>query len=185
MKTLTSTEIKRLNRGWRRRTSGRVRLVLVSLSNPFNVGAIFRTAAVLGVELVYLVGSTPGPDEAKVRKTGLGTEHQVPSSRVTTLAEATDGARSDGFAIVALELASDAAAVVSYPFVDKTCLVVGNEGHGLSPAALALCDSAVYLPQPGKVASLNVATATALALYEVRRAEWARTVVASDPGATV
>ena len=172
MKSLNPTEIKRLNRSWRRRTESRVRVVLVSLSNPFNVGSILRTAAVFGVESVYLVGATPGPDDAKVHKTGLGTERAVPTQRVPTLAAAVADARSDGFAVVAVELATDAVAITDHVFTDATCLVIGAEGHGLSPASLAECDRAVYLPQPGKVASLNVAAATSIAIFEVRRAEW-------------
>lgn len=172
MKTLGTTEIKRLNRQWRRRSTGRIALVLTSLSNPFNVGAILRTSAVLGVELVYLVGSTPGPGDAKVAKTGLGTEHAVPTRRVATLAEAAQAARADGFTVVALELATDAVPLAEFAYPPAVCLVIGNEGHGLSPAALAECDAAVYVPQVGKVASLNVATATAIAVYEARRSEW-------------
>jgi tRNA (guanosine-2'-O-)-methyltransferase len=49
---------------------------------------------------------------------------------------------------------------------------VGHEDHGVSAAALAACDEAAYLPLAGKVGSLNVATAVAIALYEVRRREW-------------
>lgn len=172
MKTLGTTEIKRLNRDWRRRSTGRIALVLAGLSNPFNVGAILRTSAVLGVEVVYLVGTTPGPGDAKVAKTGLGTEHTVTTRRVATLAEAAAQARAEGFAIVALELASEAMPLADFAYPAATCLVIGNEGHGLSPSGLAECDAAVYVPQVGKVASLNVATATAIAVYEVRRHEW-------------
>lgn len=174
MKTLGDTDIKRLNREWRRRSSGRIALALAGLSNPFNVGAILRTGAVLGVEMVYLVGATPGPGDAKVAKTGLGTERTVPTRRVDTLAEAAAQARGAGFAVVALELAGGAVPLAEFPYGAATCLVIGNEGHGLSPAGLAECDAAVYVPQVGRVASLNVAAATAIALYEVRRAEWAR-----------
>lgn len=184
MKTLSATEIKRLNREWRRRSRTRVALVLAGLSNPYNVGSILRTSAVLGVEVVYLVGATPGPGDAKVAKTGLGTERSVVTRRVPTLADAAELARADGFTVIALELASDATPLAEHTFTAATCLVIGNEGHGLAPAALAECDAAVYVPQGGKVASLNVATATSIALYEVRRAEWqgrADPTLGSDP----
>jgi tRNA (guanosine-2'-O-)-methyltransferase len=51
-------------------------------------------------------------------------------------------------------------------------LVIGHEDRGLSKAALAGCDELAFIPQLGKIASLNVATATAIALYEVRRRAW-------------
>lgn len=172
MKTMSTTEIKRLNRAWRRRSEGRIALALVSLSNPFNVGSIMRSAAVFGVETVWLVGATPGPAEAKVKKTGLGTESGIPTPRTGTAAEAAAAARAAGFRVVALELAGEAEPILAYDFNQPTCLVIGNEGHGLPPSALFECDAAVYVPQPGRVASLNVATATSIALYEVRRQAW-------------
>lgn len=172
VKTLSTTEIKRLNREWRRRSDARLSLVLAGLSNPFNVGSILRSAAVFGVETVWFVGSTPSPSDAKVHKTGLGTEHGLATPRVDSVADAAAAARADGFAVIALELASGATEIGSHPFGGATCLVIGNEGHGLSPVALASCDAAVYVPQPGKVASLNVAAATSIAIYEVRRQDW-------------
>ncbi len=171
MKALTTTEIKRVNREWRRRTTGELSLALVSLSNPFNVGSIYRTAAVLGVDTIYLVGATPGPGEAKVHKTGLGTEHGVVTVRVPSLPDLAHG--SDG-RLVAVELAEGATALHEFTFAAGDCLVLGSEGHGLSPASLAVCDAAVFVPQPGKVASLNVASAAGLAAYEVRRQQWVR-----------
>lgn len=181
MKTLTTTEIKRLNRAWRRRSDGRLALALVSLSNPYNVGSILRSATVFGVETVWLVGATPGPADAKVKKTGLGTETAIPTPRVPTLAEAGAAARAVGFRVIALELATDAEPIATYDFSSPTCLVIGNEGHGLPPSALAACDGVVYVPQPGKVASLNVAMAASIALYEVRRQGWN---LSADDGTT-
>lgn len=171
-KSLSDTEIKRLNRGWRRRTNRVLDLVLVSLSNPYNVGAILRTAAVLGVRIVHLVGATPGPDHPGVRKTGLGTEHKVLTVRHDDLAAAVAAAHADQLQVLALELATDAEPLHERAVGLRVALVIGNEGHGLSPASLALCDAAAYLPQVGRVESLNVATATAIAVYEIRRQEW-------------
>ena len=152
---------------------GRLALALVSLSNPFNVGSILRSAAVFGVETVWLVGATPGPADAKVKKTALGTESAIATQRVGTAAEAATALAGAGFQVVALELASDARPISECDLTGPTCLVIGNEGHGLPPSALAACDAAVYVPQPGKVASLNVAAATSIALYELRRQGWA------------
>jgi tRNA (guanosine-2'-O-)-methyltransferase len=52
------------------------------------------------------------------------------------------------------------------------CVAVGNEDHGCSAALLAAADAIAYIPQPGKVGSLNVAAATAIALAEARRRDW-------------
>ena len=173
MAALTETEIKRLNRGWRRATEHRLRLVLADLANPFNVGSIFRTAAVLGVERVYLTGATPGPSHAGVAKTALGTTNALDVVTVPAVADAVAAAREDGFTVYAVELAQDAAPLSRCEIAADACLVLGNEAHGLSRTALAACDQALYVPQVGRVASLNVATAAAIAMYEARRQEWA------------
>ncbi len=165
MKAMTTTQIKRVNREWRRQTAGSLSLALVNLSNPFNVGSIYRTAAVLGVDTIHLVGATPGPEQAKVHKTGLGTEHGVETVRVPAL-QGVSGR------LVAVELADEAVPIHEFAFADGDVLVLGSEGHGLPPSALAVCAAAVFVPQPGRVASLNVAMAATLAIYEVRRQEW-------------
>jgi tRNA (guanosine-2'-O-)-methyltransferase len=170
---MTVTDIKRLNRDWRRRTQGSVSVALVSLSNPFNVGSIYRTAATLGADTVYLVGATPTALEPKVRKTSLGTEKAVQTVQVATLADVAGQVLAQGGVMTAVALASGAVPIHEHPFPDTVCLVLGSERHGLSPSGLNICDNAVFVAQPGKVASLNVSVAAGLALYEFRRQHWA------------
>jgi tRNA (guanosine-2'-O-)-methyltransferase len=99
---MTVTDIKRLNRDWRRRTRGSVSVALVSLSNPFNVGSIYRTAATLGADTVYLIGATPTALEPKVRKTSLGTEKAVQTVQAASLAEVADQVRAEGGVMTAV-----------------------------------------------------------------------------------
>ena len=174
MRPMTVTDIKRLNRDWRRRTSGSVSVALVSLSNPFNVGSIYRTAATLGADTVYLIGATPTALEPKVRKTSLGTEKAVRTVQAATLAGVAVQVHAQGGVMTAVELAAGAVPIHEHAFPDNVCLVLGSERHGLSPLGLSLCDNAVFVAQPGKVASLNVSVAASLALYEFRRQHWSR-----------
>jgi tRNA G18 (ribose-2'-O)-methylase SpoU len=169
---LRPTDVKRLNREWRRRTEGRLALLLDSVSQPFNVGSIVRTAAAFGVECVWLCGNTPDLDLPAVGKTALGTDRFLSAYREPSPAAAAKDAAEDGFRVVAVELASGAVPLFEAPLEGDICLAIGNEDHGCSPALLAAVSSAAYIPQVGRVGSLNVAVAAAIALGEVRRREW-------------
>jgi tRNA (guanosine-2'-O-)-methyltransferase len=169
---LDGTGMKRLHREWRRRSTDRVALVLDSVQGPFNVGAIVRTAAAYRVEHLWLAGTTPPLRAANVQKTALGTDRYVTSTSVEKAVTAIDDARAAGYRVVALELADGAVPLHDLAQTAATCLVIGHEDHGVSAAALAAADEVAFLPQLGRVGSLNVATATALAISELRRKEW-------------
>ena len=174
MKQLDGTGMKRLHREWRRRTGGRVGVVLDDVQGPFNVGAVIRTAAALRVEDVWLAGRTPDPDDAKVGKTALGTHRYLTFHRSPTVADAIDAARTAGYRVVGLELADGAVPLHELPPAEATCIVAGHEDRGCSAATLDACDAVAYVPLLGKVGSLNVATAASVACYELRRQEWTR-----------
>lgn len=173
MKQLTGTELKRLHRGWRKDEPPRLAVMLEGLGGPFNLGSILRTAAAYRVEHLYLAAMQIDPTSTNVGKTGLGTERYVPWTSHETLEQALDVASKAGFAIVGLELADNAVPMHDADLPAATCLLVGHEDRGLSKAALAACDTVVYLPQLGRVGSLNVATATSIAIYEARRQAFA------------
>ena len=169
---LRPTDVKRLNRQWRRRTEGRLALLVESVTQPFNLGSILRTCATFGVDQLWLSGNSADPNDPKVGKTALGTAAKVAHTRVSTSAEALTAARADGYKVIAVELASGAVPLHAAPLGNDVCLAVGAEEHGCSPALLAGVDAVTYIPQIGRVGSLNVAVATAIALAEARRREW-------------
>src|SRR6201986_3091918 len=105
---LRPTDVKRLNREWRRRTEGRLALLLDSVSQPFNVGSIVRTAAAFGVESIWLCGNTPDLDLPAVGKTALGTDRFLSAYRTPSPVDAVKEAAEDGFRAIAVELASSA-----------------------------------------------------------------------------
>lgn len=172
MKQLDGTGMKRLHREWRKRTTGRLALVLDDVQGPFNVGAAIRTAAAWRVDDVWLSGRTPAPGEAKVGKTALGTDRYLTFHRVPDGASAAEAARDIGYQVIGIELADGAVPLHELALGPATAVVVGHEDRGLSPATLAACDAVAFLPLLGKVGSLNVATAASVALYEVRRQSW-------------
>lgn len=170
---LDGTGMKRLHREWRRRTQGRLALLLDGVANPLNVGSIVRSAAAYGVEHLWLAGATAPPSSLAARKTSLGTERYVHWTVVGDPRDAVAAAKQAGFTVVGLELATGARPLHEVPLGAAACLAIGHEDHGLSRACLAACDVLAFLPMVGRVGSLNVAQATAIALYEARRREWA------------
>jgi tRNA (guanosine-2'-O-)-methyltransferase len=169
---LDPTGLKRLHRSWRRQTSGRLAVILDGVQNPFNIGTIIRHAAAFRVEVAWLVGEPGALDHPRVRKTAMGTDRYVDWRIVAAPADALREARAAGFQPIGIELTPDAEPLFALALSRDVALVVGHEERGLSRAALAGCDHFGFAPQLGKVGSLNVAAATAIALYEARRQEW-------------
>lgn len=172
MRQLRPTDLKRLHRDWNRRTTGRLSLLLDGVQSPFNVGSIVRTAAAYRVEHLYLCGQTTSPASAKAAKVSLGTERYLSWTAFERGPDAADAAREDGFSVVGVELTEDAVPLHQLTAGPDVCLAVGNEDHGLSAATLSACDAVAFLPLMGRVGSLNVATAAAVAIYEIRRQGW-------------
>jgi tRNA (guanosine-2'-O-)-methyltransferase len=175
---LRPTEVKRLNREWRRAAEARLALLLDSVSQPFNVGSIVRSAAAFGAECLWLCGSTTPLSHPGVGKTALGTQRLVRALTEPSPVAAAKAATATGLRVVAVELASGAIPLHQAPLDGDVCLAVGHEDHGCSAGLLAVADAIAYIPQPGRVGSLNVAVAAAIAMAEARRRAW----TGSGPG---
>jgi tRNA (guanosine-2'-O-)-methyltransferase len=171
-KNLSDTDLKRLHREWRHKTEGRVALLLDSVQTPYNVGAIVRTAAAERVEHLYLAGATIPPSHPASRKVSLSTERFVEWSTYEKVEGAIDAAKDAGFRLVGIELADGAVPLPDAVLGPDVCLALGHEDRGLSALTLAACDEVAFIPQLGKVGSLNVAHAAAIAIYEARRRHW-------------
>jgi tRNA (guanosine-2'-O-)-methyltransferase len=171
---LGPTDVKRLNRSWRRLTAARVCLLLESVSQPFNLGSIIRTAAVFGVDHLWLCGDSAAPEHPSARKTAMGTERYLSVEQVSDATAGAAAARAAGLQVIAIELAQEATPLHAAALDGDVCLAFGNEDRGCSPALLAAADVVAYIPQTGRVGSLNVAAAAAIAVAEARRREWQR-----------
>lgn len=171
-RSLTGTELKRLHREWRRRTTGRMALIVDGVQGPFNIGAIIRTAAAERVDHVWFCGGATTPENPKVGKTALGTDRYLTWSEATSATDAIAGAHGEGYRVIGVELAEHAQPLHELDLAGDTCLVIGHEDRGLSRDAFEHCDALGFVPQLGKVGSLNVATAASIAIYEARRQAW-------------
>ena len=154
--------------------------VLEDITNHTNVGAIFRSAAALGMDAVLVTQACYDPLYRRAVRVSMGTVFQVPWARIGAHSGATgagswavDGIpllHELGFKTAALALSDD-----SVPLDDprlaaeeKLALVLGTEGDGLATRTIAQCDYTVRIPMAHDVDSLNVAAASAVAFWELR-----------------
>jgi tRNA G18 (ribose-2'-O)-methylase SpoU len=144
-------------------------VVIEDLVNHTNLGAIFRAAAALGMDGVVLSPSSADPLYRRAVRVSMGAVFAVPYARAPNWPHSLEAMRAAGFRMLALTPADDAAAlndVVVAP-EDRIAVVLGTEGAGLSAPAVARCDVRVRIPMAAGIDSLNVASAAAIAFWEL------------------
>ena len=146
--------------------------VLENVVNPTNVGAIFRSAAALGIDAVLLTKGCSDPLYRRAARVSMGTVFQVP----WTILEAADwpertmeGLRNMGYHTVAMALKENSLRPDDEKLhqAEKLAIILGTEGEGLAADTIADCDDTVCIPMAHGVDSLNVAAASAVAFWEL------------------
>ena len=146
-------------------------VLLERVANPDNVGATFRNAAAFGAGGVLLDPACVDPLYRKAIRTSMGTALSMPFARAEPWPETLQELRKAGLTLIGLttRAAHTIAEVAVRTSGRRIALLLGSEGEGLSAAALAACDERARVPMATGVDSLNVATAGAVALYELSR----------------
>jgi len=144
-------------------------LALDNVRSLHNVGAIFRSADGAGVSRIVLGGLTPTPPRHEISKTALGACESVPWEYCRDLVKCISELKLRGYTVYALELTPTAVPIFDVKLNEPAVLIVGHEREGVQTEILALCDVHLSLPMHGKCVSLNVATATGVAVYEFYR----------------
>ena len=142
--------------------------VLENIQNPTNVGAIFRSAAALGMEAVLLTPDCSNPLYRRSCRVSMGTVFQVPW---TYLSEHwTEDLKKLGFKTAAMALSDNSVSIDDPRLLqeEKLAVVLGSEGDGLAEKTIAHCDYTVKIPMAHGVDSLNVAAASAVAFWQLR-----------------
>jgi tRNA G18 (ribose-2'-O)-methylase SpoU len=148
----------------------KVILAVENIRSAYNVGAMFRTADGAGNIAIVLIGYTPTPHNPKVTKTGLGAETVIPWMHVDTVEELFESAEKLSLLQSGLELTAHSENLFDFQLPSvPIVLYVGNEVTGLSLFLMTHLKSFVALPMNGIKASLNVAEATSIAIYELLR----------------
>ncbi len=149
--------------------------VLESVMNPTNIGAIFRSAAALGMDAVLLTPGCSNPLYRRAARVSMGTVFQVPWTYIgREMSDWPDAGmkllRDAGFKTAAMALSDDSVSIDDPRLAseEKLAVILGTEGDGLANTTIAGCDYTVKIPMYHGVDSLNVAAASAVAFWELR-----------------
>ena len=143
-------------------------LVLDGVTDPHNLGALVRSAHALGAQGVVLPKDRAAGLTPAAFKAAAGALEHCPVARVTNLARTIDRLKERGLWTVALAADGDRD-LADLDLTAPTALVLGSEGSGVRPLVRKTCDHVARIPMAGKVGSLNVSAAGAVAMYEVAR----------------
>jgi len=143
-------------------------VVLEDIVDHTNVGAIIRSVAALGADAVLVTRRCADPLYRRAVRVSMGTVFQVPWTRIDPWPGGVASLHEHGYLVAALALDDDAVSLDEFQPPDRLALVLGTEGHGLSAGTLSAADVRLRIPMSGGVDSLNVAAASAVALWAVR-----------------
>lgn len=146
-------------------------VIIEDVVDHTNVGAIFRSVAGLGADAVLVTPRCADPLYRRSVRVSMGTVLQVPWTRLPEWPLAASILKDNGFHLAALALADDAVSLEHFAAnpPDRVAIMLGAEGDGLSRQALDAADTIVTIPMLHGVDSLNVAAASAVALYALRK----------------
>ena len=146
--------------------------VLENVMNPTNVGAIFRSAAALGMDAVLLSPGCSDPLYRRSARVSMGTVFQIPWTFTPPWPEpGMEILKEMGFHTVAMALKDDSLSIDDPRLAarERLAVILGSEGDGLTDGTIAQCDDTVRIPMYHGVDSLNVAAASAVAFWELRK----------------
>ncbi len=153
---------------WRQAKSPVLYLVLDGVEDPFNYGAMIRSAEVFAADGIFVGTQHQSDVTAQVARSSAGAVNYVPIVQTGSLHEQLRDLRARGVRTVAASEKADRAPAV-FDFAQNCALIIGGEGRGVSDELRSQCDASVGIPQSGRVGSLNAAVATGILLYEIRR----------------
>ncbi|WP_269685731.1 RNA methyltransferase [Flavobacterium lacustre] len=144
-------------------------LVLDGIRSLHNIGSVFRTSDAFLIEKIYLCGITATPPNKEIHKTALGATETVAWEHHENVLEVIANLKNEGVTTLAIEQVESAIFLQDFK-VDtkqKYALVFGNEVHGVSQEAVALCDGAIEIPQLGTKHSLNISVSAGIVVWDL------------------
>jgi tRNA G18 (ribose-2'-O)-methylase SpoU len=159
--------------------NSRIIAVLEDIVDHTNVGAIFRAAAGLGIDAILITPECADPLYRRSIRVSMGSVFTLPWTRIPDWPDSIESLKRLGFTTVAispengvgaqaLDLREFATHSQSTHKDERTALILGTEGEGITPASLSNCDHSVYIPMSNDVSSLNVASAAAVVFWALQ-----------------
>ena len=138
------------------------------IQDPQNLGALIRSAWVLGLQGLVLPRHRSAPLNETVAKCSAGAMESLPVATVSNLKQAADTLKEKGFWIVGVDMEGDRPCY-EFDFNTPVALIIGGEEKGVRPILKKACDFTVSIPMAGKLDSLNLSTAAAIVFYEIHK----------------
>lgn len=142
-------------------------VMLDHIQDPHNFGAIIRTCEAAGVDAIIIPKDRSVSVNGTVIRTSVGASKHVPIIRVTNLVNTIKELKKEGFWFFGTDMNGTNYSKLDYK--GKTCLIIGNEGDGMSKLVKENCDFIASIPMIGKINSLNASVATGIIVYEAVR----------------
>ena len=151
--------------------SGKNIAVLEDIVNPTNIGAIFRSAAALGVDSILLTSGSTDPFYRRSARVSMGTVFMIPWTYIPKDASVTDLLHDNGFTVISMALTEKATPLTDPVLLenDRRAIIFGSEGDGISEETLNGSDHIAIIPMQNGVDSLNVAASSAVAFWQLCR----------------
>ena len=168
MRQLTNDEHGRLDvEGFKSAEKNPLIVILDNVRSLNNIGSIFRSCDAFRIEKLILCGISTPPPHRDIHKSALGAELSVDWQYFETTSDAITDFKSQGYPVFAIEQTTGSIPLNEFKLTGPAAIVFGHEIHGVSPEVLALCKSAIEIPQYGTKHSLNVAVSVGIVLYHL------------------
>ena len=148
-----------------------ITLICDRVNSPANIGSIFRIADSFGVEQIFFCGKDIAVTSNRMQRTARSTNKMIPYQQKEEIIQVIDELTPKGYIIIGLEITEDSLPITTSIFSkhDKIALIIGEESLGISEQVLAKVSKTIHIQMYGTNSSMNVATATGIALYEITK----------------
>ena len=144
-------------------------IVLSSVRDPGNIGAVIRSAVAFGVDHIFITADSADIYNPKTVRSAMGSLFRVKITVVGDVNSLLDALKSIGRRVFAAELSDNARSLGEVGLLSSDAIIIGNEGHGIAPEISSACTGSVYIPISKKTESLNASVAAAIFMWELSK----------------